>query len=298
MNQYLTSRSVSLGALLVLHLMANVLFHTTDTSSWFSWDYELTLCEVGLLSWWVALAGKNTVLALSGWVGGMAVLFIFAIYSHLSPSLHPVPWSDIAWAVVLGSSTLIQVLSAPATLLCFLLIGYFLARRGVMLNVVPVGKDKEAQTSKAAKRQLSVRDILIFLTALAASLSVVITLQPYPRWILDGAESIGHILDWRLSLMLAACVIESVSITAAASWFVLGRSHLLARCGIFFLSIILSGLTNSGVSSIVIRTIAPEVRLGVMDFVGGAAATALMLAASFLFLRLSGYQLERKIWLG
>lgn len=274
------ARSVALCALVALHIAANIISRTSFGNVWFlPHDCSLALCAVGLLSWWVALGCTNRLQALSGWIVGVTVLFAFCVY--------PLSWSG-NWLVILSSSATLVVLSAPATLLCFLLIAHFLRRSRFVLNGVRTGQRTGEQT--AAKWQFFLLNIFIFSMALATSLSIIAMLQPYPRWLLDGVESIGQIFGWHWSLLFAMCVVESVSITAAASWLILGQSHLLARCGVLVLSIILSGLTYSaGVTAI--RVTIPEVRLDAMDFVGEPVATALMSTASFLFLRLSGYRL-------
>ena len=281
---------VGLCALVMLHVAANAALQFDSTGIWSSLQWSLALCEVGLLAWWVAFGCMNIMLALSGWIGGMTILFIFSIRPHLSSAFHPVPWSGIDWFTTLGSSYLIPVLSGPAVLLCFLAIAHLLPQSNTIVHAVDFDNFTRVKRDLATRRQFLVRDIVTFLIMLAGSLSVIAMLQPYQGWMSGGLKFLGHmVLCWRWSLLLGACVVESVLITIAVSWLLLGQASHWAKCGLLACSILLSSLVTWGVSVTAISTITPKIGLGAMSFLGEAVMTTLISAASFLLLRFSGY---------
>lgn len=279
--------------LIALHLIPTALLQTANGNTRGTYCDDLVLCEVGLLSWWVAIGCRNVVLALSGWIAGVTALLAFAVYPFIAVKLpygselsSPALW-EFQWLGVLGSVTMLSVLSAPLVLVCFFVIGHFLWRSGRFGGAAVEGE-------LPARRQFSLRDLFILLTVVAGSLAAITTLQPYPGWMTDGCKIVGRALldDWHWALFVGIDAVRAVLITGGARWLVFGRFRLWARCALLAASILLSGLISGSMYyALVAAAIAPQ-KVTVMEcIVGGViegAIVAAMSATSFLLLRLSG----------
>ncbi len=285
--------AIGVCVLIALHLIPTAFLQTANGNTRGTHCDDLVLCEVGLLSWWVAIGCRNVVLALSGWIAGVTALLAFAVYPFIAVKLpygselsSPALW-EFQWLGVLGSVTMLSVLSAPLVLVCFFVIGHFLWRSGRFGGAAIEGQ-------LTARRQFSLRDIFVLLTVVAGSLGAMTTLQPYPGWMTDGCKIIGReLLEHQWVLFVGSNAVEVVLITTAAQWVVFGRSRFWARCAVLATSILLSGLIRGLVSVYATVAIDPGVLsvISIAGIVGCAvdpAIAAAMSAASFLLLRLSG----------
>ena len=76
--------------LIALHLIPTALLQTANDSTRTTYCNALALCEVGMLSWWVAVGCRNIVLALAGWIAGLTAALAFSIHPFL---IDPTPFS-------------------------------------------------------------------------------------------------------------------------------------------------------------------------------------------------------------
>jgi hypothetical protein len=288
-----------------LHVIPTVLLQTAKDGTRVTYCDDLALCEVGLLSWWVGVGCKNVVLALSGWIAGMTTLLAFSVYPFISRKLPyagldlstPDAW-QFQWIGVLGGSAMLPILSAPLAVICFLVIGRILLHRRGPADSPPVSDCAGRERQTPPRWQFSLRDILILVAVVAASLSAMTTLQPYPGWMRDGCRIIGgSFAESPWGLFLVEDVAEVVLITTAARWLMFGQSRLLAKCGFLAAAILISGLFIGVLDVYVSATIYPGTLplMGTARIAGwmvGPAIVTAISAASFLLLRLSGCKTE------
>ena len=197
-HQSLVRQPALLFVIVVSHVTANVICRTNpgNDSCWLG-AMALTICDVGLLSWWAALGCKNVLLGLSVWVAGMTFLFTLYVHRYCNQQVNQYITQPNGWLWIMCDPAMFPVLLAPITLLCVALVGGVLQHCGVALSIARTENHGFARVSKRGRYQFSVRDMLVFVTTVAASLGTVATIQPNPRWLLDGIQ------------ILSECAVES-----------------------------------------------------------------------------------------
>jgi hypothetical protein len=279
-----------LFAVVVIHCIANIGCRTIFHDVWFwSLDYDLAICGVGLLSWWVVFGCRNILLGLSVWIAGITVLFALSVFPYCyEPPVHMQEYGWLIWTAIFGDATANSVLSAPMTLFCIAFVGRILRHRIVVHNMACTSHDEITTGNHRGRFQFSIRDMFIFVTIVAASISVLVSIQPYPEWIPDGIRAIPQFgALYYISLL---SVIKSASVTLGASYLVLGRRNLSRRCAVFALAVL---FPNMILHSLIICNVNSFFSF---TFIWEFAPIILISTTSFFLIRCAGYREFRTGW--
>jgi hypothetical protein len=287
-RQSLVRQPALLLVIVVLHVTANIICRTTPgKDSCWPGAMTLTICDVGLLSWWAALGCKNVLLGLSVWVAGVTFLFTLHVLRFCSQSFNQYVTQPSGWLTIMGDSAMFPVLLAPITLLCVAIVGGILQHCGIALSIARTDNDGFATASRRGRYQFSVRDMLVFVMTVAASLGTAATIQPNRKWLLDGIQVFAE-YGWSPPEMWLSCVFISALVTLAASHIAFGRSHLARRLVALAIVAVLPGLIFSPIQYARVSSVIP-VPIPLWAWMVGkvwlAAEVALISTASLLLIR-------------